>query len=85
MLVWLGVICVTAVLGLGAADQVGFRTPVAILLAVLLAIMLACAWRFLAAPIKGRGKLIENAAGIWTLVLYTSIGLIPMAYRQWGG
>jgi len=84
-MVWLGVTVLTGVLGLTAAYRADFLAPVTMLIAVLLSVMLTCAWRFLAAPVKGRGKLIESAAGIWTLVLYTGIGLIPMAYRSWGG
>jgi 4-hydroxybenzoate polyprenyltransferase len=82
---WLGAISITAVLALAAARRVGFLAPVAVVLAVLLLLTLTCAWRFLSAPVKGRGKLIENAAGVWTLILYISIGLVPMAYQSWGG
>jgi 4-hydroxybenzoate polyprenyltransferase len=81
--VWLAVIALTATVGLAAAHRADFLAPVAMLLGALLLTMLVCAWRFVANPVQGSGKLIETAAGIWTLVLYTGIGLIPMAYRTW--
>ena len=83
--VWLTAMSITALLALVAARGIGFLTPVALLIGVLLAMALVCTWQFFRTPVKGRGKLIENAAGVWSLLLYTGIGLVPMAYRALGG
>ena len=43
------------------------------------------AWRFQARLVPGSGKHIENLAGIWTLVLYLSVGAAPLLWRWWTG
>jgi 4-hydroxybenzoate polyprenyltransferase len=83
--VWLAAIVITAMLALAAAHRIQFAGTVAIVVGVLLALVIASAYVFLRSPAKGRGKLIETMAGVWTLLLYTSLGLVPMAYRAWGG
>jgi 4-hydroxybenzoate polyprenyltransferase len=37
--------------------------------------------RFLRRPVQGSGKPIELVSGLWTLVLYLSLGAIPLALR----
>jgi len=83
--VWLTAMSITALLALEAARGIDFLKPVALLIGALLAMALVSARQFFRAPVKGRGKLIENMAGVWSLLLYTGIGLVPMAYRALGG
>jgi 4-hydroxybenzoate polyprenyltransferase len=83
--VWLAAIVTTAVLALAAARRIQFAGTVAIVVGMLLALVIASAYSFLRSPEKGRGKRIETAAGVWTLILYTSLGLLPMALRAWSG
>ena len=40
-------------------------------------------WRFLATPTKRRSKLIETLAGVWTILLYLSVGDVPLLWRWW--
>jgi 4-hydroxybenzoate polyprenyltransferase len=83
--IWLAAMAVTAVLAAGAAYRIHFLQPIAILAGALIVAALACARSFRGSPVTGRGKLIENMAGIWSLLLYTGVGVIPMIYRAWGG
>jgi len=31
-----------------------------------------------------RGKYVEAMAGVWSLLMYLSLGFVPMVARQWG-
>ena len=78
--VWLVALIVTA---LGAAlATFAIQTPwesVAYTLVVALAIF--AGRRFLRRPRPGSGKPLELLSGLWTLVLYLSLGAIPLALR----
>lgn len=78
VLAWLGALGLTAVSALVAADQIGFASPVAALLGLLLGVALAVAWRFLARPITSRARLLEAVSGLWTLVMYLGLGALPL-------
>lgn len=78
-LVWLAVVCVTAVCACQAAARIGFALPVA---AILGALTLVAAWQVFAfrrAP--QNGKRFELLAGLWTLALYLSLGALPLFSR----
>jgi hypothetical protein len=78
-----GLMLMTAALGLGAALRIGtvkFVVPLALLL--LVAYVLA-AHRFLASPTPGAGKVFENLSGLWTLIIYLSVGALPLLWRVW--
>lgn len=84
-LVWLGALSTTAVCALLAAARIDFLVPVSIILAVLLLTAGIVVRRFLASPTPGRGKSIENLAGVWMLVLYLSVGAVALLWRWWSG
>jgi 4-hydroxybenzoate polyprenyltransferase len=50
---------------------------------LLLAAIAAAA--FLRQPVPGAGKRFELVSGVWTLVLYVSLGLVPLAWRWFKG
>jgi 4-hydroxybenzoate polyprenyltransferase len=79
--VWLGVLFLTAALAVAAVTAIDFVLPVAVWLGVLLAVVVGIAWGALRAPVAGRGKRIEVLAGLWTIGMYLSIGLAPLAWR----
>jgi len=64
-----------------AAREIGFATPVGILLTILLSLAILIAVRFLAVPETRRAKRIELMSGVWTLFMYLSIGTIPLLHR----
>jgi 4-hydroxybenzoate polyprenyltransferase len=80
-LVWLGALLATAGCATLAAAQIDFLAPVAAILAGLLLTAGLVVWRYLAEPSTRRAKRIENLSGIWTIVLYLSLGVVPLLWR----
>lgn len=81
--VWLGVMTLTAVLAIEAARGIDFGLPATLLLGGLVVISAALGARFLAKEVPGRGKSLETIGGVWSLILYLSLGVIPIALRWW--
>lgn len=81
LLVWLGAMLLTAVCAWRGALLIGFATPVAVLLLLLLSAAALLAVTFSAAPLPGRGKRIELFSGVWTLLMYLSLGAMPLLLR----
>ena len=81
VLAWLGMMLITAICGTCAALRIRFAGPVAGATGVVLLIGVIAGIRFLRDPRPGSGKRFELIAGLWTLVLYLSLGLIPLAWR----
>jgi 4-hydroxybenzoate polyprenyltransferase len=80
---WLTAIGATAVCALQQARQIGAARPVGVLLAVL---MLGCAvagGRFVRRPTSRGGTTIETVSGVWTLLMYLSLGAAPLAFAVW--
>jgi 4-hydroxybenzoate polyprenyltransferase len=82
--VWLAAIIVTAIFAWQAARQIDAERMVAGLLVVLISGCGAAAIALARRPAAGRGKVIEIAAGVWTLLMYLSLGLGPAVLR-WAG
>jgi 4-hydroxybenzoate polyprenyltransferase len=78
MMIWLGAMLLTVVSAWLAARQIDFALPVVILLVILLLAATMIAGRFLQKPVTDRARLIEPMSGLWTLLLYLSVGAIPM-------
>ena len=74
---WISAIAVTALVAWQAGARINFERPVIRILVVLVAGCVLVAIRFLRVPTKGAGKSIELAAGIWTLLMYLSLGALP--------
>ena len=66
-----------------AALGVGFARPMFILLLVLYCAVVVAAVYFLQGAVAKRGKVVEIMAGVWSLLMYLSLGFVPMALRQW--
>jgi 4-hydroxybenzoate polyprenyltransferase len=81
LLGWLGALVTTAVLAFIAAWQIAFVVPVAVLLSVLLLTAALLAFRFSRHPTTQGGKGIEVLAGVWTVLMYLSLGAVPLAWR----
>jgi 4-hydroxybenzoate polyprenyltransferase len=81
VLVWLAVMTLTAALAVEAARGIAFGIPATVLLGSLVAISGFLGARFLAAEVPGRGKTLETIGGVWSLILYLSLGVIPIALR----
>ena len=79
--VWLAALLATAGLAATAAQRIDFLVPVASVLGVMLAAAALVAGRFLRHPAPQRGKEIEAFSGLWTLLLYLSLGAVPLVWR----
>jgi UbiA prenyltransferase family len=83
VIAWLGVLLVTALSALLAAHQIQFAAQAGALLTILLMVAAMFGARFLRAPATGRAKAIELTSGVWTLLMYLSLGALPLAVKLW--
>lgn len=74
---WAAMVCLTAMFATFAGLRT--RSPLAIALSLGTGALgiLALALRFATSPTPARSKAIEVASGLWTLLLYLSLGLLP--------
>lgn len=82
VLAWLGALALTAVCAAMAAVRIDFSLPVAIVLVILGTAAALMAWQFLRHPDARRAKRIEALSGIWTVLMYLSLGAVPMLIRS---
>lgn len=78
---WLGMMLATAICGTLAARRIDFAVPVAAAVGTILVIAVIAGVHFLRSQRPGSGKRFELLAGVWTLVLYLSLGIIPMTWK----
>ena len=83
VLVWLAIMMATASLACVAARGIGFGLPELAILSAVIAIAAGLAHGFLRRQGTGQGKQLEIMAGVWSLVLYLSLGVLPLALRYW--
>ena len=74
---WVAAIVVTALVAWQAAMRIQFERPVIGILVLLVGGCVIASVRFVRRPGKGAGKTIEIASGIWTLLMYLSLGALP--------
>lgn len=77
---WLVALVVTAIGAALAALQIALPWAIGAYAVVVVAGIYA-GLRFLRRPVAGSGKPLELLSGLWTLVLYLSLGAIPLALR----
>jgi hypothetical protein len=83
-LVWLGAVLATGALGIGAAAHIHFLIPGTALLAMLVGGAALVTAHFVNQPTTKSAKAIELMSGVWTLGMYLTLGVIPMAARMYG-
>jgi 4-hydroxybenzoate polyprenyltransferase len=81
VLAWLSALSLTALSALLAAREIGFAFPIAGLLVSLVILATIIALRFLHTPVTRRAKLIETMSGLWTILMYLSVGAIPLFWQ----
>jgi 4-hydroxybenzoate polyprenyltransferase len=74
---WLTAIVVTALVAWQAALRIHFERPVIGILVLLVGGCVIASVRFVRRPETGAGKTLEIASGIWTLLMYLSLGALP--------
>ncbi len=82
VLAWLGAMSLTLVFALVAASRIGFLPVVSWMLGILLSLSALLGILFLGNPVKRYARLFEPLSGIWTLLLYLGLGVIPMFIRS---
>jgi 4-hydroxybenzoate polyprenyltransferase len=82
---WLAMMAVTAVCAGRAARRIHFVGPVVAAMGAVFLLALIASVGFLRQERSGSGKRFELLAGLWTLVLYLSLGLIPLLCRVMPG
>jgi 4-hydroxybenzoate polyprenyltransferase len=81
VLAWLGIMLTTATCAILASRRIDFTIPVFAATGTIFIIAVVAGAGFLRSSRPGSGKRFELLAGIWTLVLYLSLGVIPLAWR----
>jgi 4-hydroxybenzoate polyprenyltransferase len=81
--VWLAMMAVTGILACRAAQNIGFLSGAMTILAATFAVAFVLGLRFLSTQAAGAGKRLETMAGVWSLLLYISLGVLPIALRFW--
>ncbi|MFT4546998.1 MAG: 4-hydroxybenzoate polyprenyltransferase [Verrucomicrobiales bacterium] len=77
-LVWFAFLVVTAISASFAGHLIGFGWQTLAVVSVLLVIAGALVLRFVKNPTTALAKRFELMAGVWTLAMYFTLGLIPM-------
>jgi len=76
--IWIVLVFVTMLLAIGASYYAGYGKIAIIILFLFFIICSVPAFSFMKNPTKKKTKLIEFASVIWTILMYLSLGGIPM-------
>ncbi len=77
-LAWLAALIVTAACAIFASVKINFTGPVATALLMLLGVAALLVHRYLNEPVTRRARMLEHFSGVWTLVLYLMLGVVPL-------
>lgn len=82
-LTWLTMVLLTGLCAIGAAFYLPkpFLTILIIFVAVYIIICALQIKKFLKEPEKGKGKVFENLSGVFALLIYLLLGLVPLGYQ----
>ena len=80
---WLLAIGATALCAWQTARQIGIAVAFGWLLAALIAGCIVVAVTFLRSSRAGAGKRLEIMSGVWTLLMYLSLGAVPALVLSW--
>jgi 4-hydroxybenzoate polyprenyltransferase len=83
LIAWLAMLACTAAFAYVAALGIGFARPILVLLVFFFCIAAGVGRYFLQDEVPRRGKWIEAMAGVWSLLMYLSLGFVPMVFRVW--
>lgn len=82
LLAWNTAMAIAGLCAVRGAILIYFAGPVALTSGILLITAVCISFAFLHTPYLGRGRQIETFSGIWTLVLYMVLGVVPMVVRH---
>ena len=81
---WIATLLATTFFAWLAADRIGFGRPVLSLLGPLLSAATGFALYFLREPKAKRGRWFEAMSGIWSVLMYLSVGAVPLVLELFG-
>lgn len=79
--IWLGLLAATFLLAIGASAYAGYGAVAYVVLAVFFAMGALPGFLWLQRPTVQRSKYIEYASAGWTVLMYLSLGAVPMLER----
>jgi 4-hydroxybenzoate polyprenyltransferase len=77
---WWTTVALTLFCATMAGRAIGYGLFITLTLLTIMTLMLAAGGWFLAVPAQGRGKVIEQLSGLWTLTLYIALGVAPLIW-----
>ena len=80
---WLIALAIAGLCATLAATAYGWLWPIGLLSAAGAAAAAVVALRYPRQPAPRRAKLLESYSALWTLVLYTAIGIVPGLLSAW--
>ncbi len=85
VLAWMSALGLTASCALIAAALIGFTGVVAAVLCLMLVIATLVSLRFLHTPVGTNARWFETVSGVWTLLMYLTLGAVPLLLQVWSG
>jgi 4-hydroxybenzoate polyprenyltransferase len=82
---WLTAMAITSAFAWLAAGRIEFREPVLLILSTIFVVSVVLSVIFLSSPRPKRGQWFELMSGVWSLLLYLSLGAIPLFLRLYRG
>ncbi|MFL5563055.1 MAG: UbiA family prenyltransferase [Gemmatimonadaceae bacterium] len=79
--VWVAVMAVALGSAVLAAGEVGSGPMVGVVLGTVWITSVIAGAAFVARPTRGRARLVEPLAGVWTLAMYVAVGIVPVLVR----
>lgn len=82
LIAWLTMVALTGICAIGASLSLPepFFSLVVLLVVLFLNYAVLASYYFWLYPKRGSGKMIENLSGLFTLMIYLMLGLVPLCY-----
>lgn len=80
VIAWVTTMAVALASAVLAAREIGSERSVGVVLGAIWVTSLTAGVAFSARPTRGRAKLIEPLAGVWTLAMYVAVGIAPIVF-----
>lgn len=80
--IWIFILLITLILSFVASYAISSPFYVYVLLGVFASFGFYVAFNFLANPTQKKAKMIENAAGLWTMGMYLNLGALPFIIKN---
>lgn len=82
VLVWLGSMAISMMSSFVATSQIGAMIPTIIILSPTFVLCAVCAIQYAKKPTTKNAKRLELLSGIWTIIDYSALGILPLLARM---